>query len=210
MPTQVTQSMVSETSIANQALSWLGQDPITSLDDRSTTAEWMNNNYPFLRDAVLEERMWTFATVRAMSTAADLDPFGAQYSHVMPLGWLSIFRVYRNTSGSDPSRWNKSEGWRREGANILTREETVALWGVQRVTDTGQFSMLFVQALAARLAADACIPLTENRQLQADMFALYAAKLADATVRDGQQGSNELIQSDSLINARWSSGGGLR
>jgi hypothetical protein len=210
MPTQVTQSMVSETSIANQALSWLGQDPITSLDDRSTTAEWMKNNYPFLRDAVLEERMWTFATVRAMSTAADLDPFGAQYSHVMPLGWLSIFRVYRNTTGADPSRWNKSEGWRREGANILTREETVALWGVERVTDTGQYSTLFVQALAARIAADACIPFTQNRPLQADMFALYAAKLADATVRDGQQGSNELIQSDNLINARWSSGGGLR
>jgi hypothetical protein len=210
MPTQVTQSMVSETSIANQALSWLGQDPITSLDDRSTTAEWMKNNYPFLRDAVLEERMWTFATVRAMSTAADLDPFGAQYSHVMPLGWSSIFRVYRNTSGADPSRWNKSEGWRREGANILTREETVALWGINRVTDTGPFSLLFVQALAARLAADACIPLTENRQLQSDMFNLYSVKLAEAAVRDGQQGSNELIQSDSLINARWSSGGGLR
>ena len=60
---------ISEVSICNQALSWLGQETITSLDDQATTAVWMNANYDLLRDSVMEARMWTFATVRAVSTS---------------------------------------------------------------------------------------------------------------------------------------------
>ena len=207
MATQQTKSLVSEVSICNQALLWLGQNTITSLDESSTAAEWMTNNYPFLRDAVLEERMWTFATARAVSTTADLDPFGVQYLHAIPLGWLSVYRVYCNVTSSDPSNWQKSEGWRREGSNILTNEPTVYLWGMDRTVDTGKFTQLFAQALAARIAADAAIPFTENRGLQSDMWNLYSVKLADAATRDGQQGSNERIQSNSLIDARYSGGG---
>ena len=206
MATQQTKSLVSEVSICNQALLWLGQNTITSLDESSTAAEWMTNNYPFLRDAVLEERMWTFATARAVSTTADLDPFGVQYLHAIPLGWLSVYRVYCNVTSSDPSNWQKSEGWRREGSNILTNEATVYLWGMDRTVDTGKFTQLFAQALAARIAADAAIPFTENRGLQSDMWNLYSAKLAEAATRDGQQGSNEKIQSNSLINARYGGG----
>jgi hypothetical protein len=202
--------MVSETSICNQALGWIGQDPINSLADNTDVGQWMRNNYPFLRDAVLEERMWTFATARATSTTADLDPFGAQFMHPKPLDWISVFRVYRTINSGHPESWIKSDGWRMEDGNVLANEGTVFLWGIRRVTDTGAFSPLFTQALAARIAFDAAIPFTENRQLQADMGSLYAAKLADATVRDGQQGSNETIQSNTLINARYAGGGGLR
>ena len=57
MATQTTKSMVSEVSICNQALRWLGQNKIQSLDEKTASAEWMADNYPFIRDAVLEERM---------------------------------------------------------------------------------------------------------------------------------------------------------
>ena len=33
---------ISEVSICNQALTWIGQETITSLDDQATTAVWMN------------------------------------------------------------------------------------------------------------------------------------------------------------------------
>lgn len=192
-------SMVSEVSICNQALLWLGQDIITSFADQNTTAQWMRNNYPFLRDAVLEERMWTFATVRGTSTTEDKDAWGVQYSHPKP-DWISVFRCYKSTQCViDPT-------WRMESGNILSDYQTVYLWGIKQVTDTSEFSPLFIQALAARIAADACIPMTENRQLQADMWNLYSTKLAEAAVRDGQQGSNETVISNSLINAR--AGGG--
>jgi hypothetical protein len=193
-----TPSTVSEVSICNQALTWLGQKAITSLTDSNTTAEWMRNNYPFLRDAVLEERMWTFATVRATSTTQDLDEWGVQYAHPLPLGWISVFRCYQNTGMGQASPIE----WRLESGNILCDWSDIRLWGLARIEDTGKYTPLFAQALAARIAADACIPLTENRQLQVDMWNLYKTKLAEAAAKDGMQGSIERVVSNTLVNAR--------
>lgn len=196
---------VSEVSICNQALTWLGQKPVTSLSDDSTTAEWMRTNYESIRNAVLEERMWTFATERAISTTSDKDPWGTYWSHSAPVNWISVFRCYQNVSQSCNTI---DKTWRLEGGNILSAYSTVYLWGIKLVTDTGKFTPLFVQALAARIAADAAIPLTENRELQSDMWNLFEVKLAEAAARDGQQGSNEQIISNTLIDARLGGGYG--
>jgi hypothetical protein len=192
--------MVSEVSICNQAMSWLGQPEMTTLDDKTTHAQWCRNNYPFLRDAVLEERMWTFATVRATSTVADRDEWDTMFKHPIPVGWISVFKVYRDVSQAGEPIPDRE--WRMEEGNVLSRCPTVYLWGIERVTDTGKFSPLFVQALAARLAADAAIPVTNNREMQSDMWSLYVSKLAEAAARDGQQGSIEKTRSDTLIRAR--------
>jgi hypothetical protein len=194
--------MINEVSISNQALTWLGQQRINSLDDDLDTARWMDVNFEPLRDAVLEEGMWTFATVRATSTTADLDPWGVQYAHSIPTGWMAVFRVYNDVSATLQSDYIVSPGWTREGDRILSVDETVYMYGVEQVKDTGKFSNLFAQALAARLAADGAIPFTKSRQLQIDMWELYNAKLARAFVRDGQQGTNETIRRGPLTRVR--------
>jgi hypothetical protein len=201
MPDPVNGPTVSEVSIANQALTWLGQKPITSFNDRSTTAEWMRNNYPFVRNAVVESRMWTFATVKIISITADLDAWGLDYVHPLPTGWMSVFKVYSSVN-SNGSRTIDTT-FRMEGGNVVSQCSTLYLWGIEYVTDTGKFTPSFAQALAARLAADACMPFTENASLQRDMWGLYNDKLAEAATRDGQQGANEVIQSNTLINARY-------
>ncbi len=202
MATQQTLSMVSEVSICNQALSWLGQDPITSLDDNSKAAEWMNNNYPFLRDAVISERMWSFALARETSETADESEWGNQYKHSVPVGWLAVFRCFSNVDSNRPDLWVTSDGWSKEGNYVLSYDSIVYLWGTQRIVDTGIFSELFVQALAARMAADAAIPLTRDRKLQADMWSLYAGKLATAGVMDSMQGSHQKIKPGRLVSRR--------
>jgi hypothetical protein len=191
-------AMVSEVSICNQALMWLGQDAITSLQDNAKTAEWMRNNYPFIRDAVLESRMWTFATARYVSTTADMTEWGDWYVHGIPPDWLSVFRCYRQGSIYDPIPIE----YRVEGGKVIVPYDTVWMWGVQGVTDTGKFTPLFVQALAARIAADAAAVFTENRQLASDMWTLSEVKLRDAAARDGQQGTSDRMRSATLVNAR--------
>ena len=206
MATQENRSMVSESSICNQALSWLAAVQVTSLDQDSREARWMKANYPFIRDAVLEERQWTFATARETSTVADMDAFGAMYVHPRPTTWISVKRVYRDVSAQTVDNYIKSEGWRMEGGSVLAVEPTVYMWGTDRITDTGAYSPLFVQALAARIAADAAMPLTENRMLQSDMWNLYGVKLREAAASDGLQGSSDKLKSNTLINARASGG----
>jgi hypothetical protein len=207
MATQDVRSMVSEVSIANQALSWLAVEPITSLDDNDRTSQWMRLNYPFLRDAVMEERNWTFATDRATSTVADQDAWGDMFVHPIPISWQSVYRVYRTINKGPQTGGNQiSEGWRMEGGNVLSYDETVYMWGMMRLTDTGAFSSLFVQALAARIAADACVPFTENRALQVDLWGLYQDKLREAAARDGQQGGNDVITQRRLTGIRYTGG----
>jgi hypothetical protein len=192
--------MISEVSICNQALSWVGADMLSSLDEPGATAQWCKNNYDFIRDAVLEERMWTFATARDSSTSGDKDEWGQKFKHRLPEEWLAVYRVFEDSEGKRPAKWV------REGQYVLSDCATVYLWGLQRIVDTNKFTNLFVQAVAARMAAEMAIPFTENRQLQADLWGLYQQKLADAAARDGQQGRNEFITQTKLTGARLNDG----
>ncbi len=192
--------MVSEVTICNQALGWIGANSITSLDDDSTEGRWCKENYAFLRDAVLEARVWSFASARVTMETADMDPWGQMYSHVIPTTWVGVGRVYREVN--NPEYPIKSAGWRRVGDNLLTNEAAVYVVGKLRISDTGKFTPMFVQALAARIAADAAIPMTENRELQRDMWQLYEAKLLEAAAVDGTQMAHEKIQSHSMVEAR--------
>ena len=202
MATQLTPAMVSEVSICNMALSWLSANRISSLDDPSNEAALCKDNYSFARNAVLEERMWSFAQAREVSTTEDMDPWGTQYQHDKPLNWLQVFRVYCDVSSQNPDYWRTSDGWKMEDGFILSNDATVYMWGVKEITDTGKFSFQVAQTIAARLAALLAMPLSASKQQQAQMWALYQALLADAAARDGQQGSNEKIRSSSLVDAR--------
>ncbi len=197
-------TFVSEVSICNLALSWLGQPAITSLDDQSTNAELCKLNYPHLRDVLLSERQWVFAVLRHTSETADKPEFGEGFKHSIPPEYLRVSRVYRNVEAFDPNKWRTALGWRREGEFIIAVEEIIYMWGTQQLTDTGLFSPMFTQALAARIAADLCMPITENSTLQSKMYQLYLAKLSDAAASDAVQGANEVIQANRLLDARTS------
>ena len=205
MATQLNKSMVSEVAIANIALGWLGANSIRSLDDPSTTAELMRENYPFIRDAVMTEAAWMFATARQTSTVADKSEWGNKFKHPVPVDWLQVLRVFRDVS---TDRELPSKSWVREGNFILTREGTVYLRGIKRITDTALFHPAFVQCLAARLAADLCMTITQNQKQQGLMLQLYGVKLDEAKNGDGIQGDNEVIQSENLIDARAGAGVG--
>lgn len=185
MATQTAQSMISKVSICNQALSWVGANFIVSLEEPSAEGEWCRNNYSFIRDAVIEARMWTFAKTRGSSTVADKDQWDQYYLHRMPEEWLQVFRVFKDTSCT-PCEWE------REGEYIRAEEDTIYMVGVQRIVDTNKFTQQFVQTLAARLASDMAVPLTEDRKLAQDMFNMYLEKLHHAGVNDGKQGRSEL------------------
>lgn len=196
MATQTSRPMVSETSICNQALSFIGGDLIESIEEPNQVAEWCRVNYPFLRDAVLEEKLWSFAAARAVSNTAETPEWGSDYfKHSIPVDWISVFRVY----------CDDREGvveWSLEDRFVLAKSETVYMRGNKRVTDTGKFSNLFVQCLAARLAADMAIPLAQDRGLFQDMWDLYDTKLKVAANRDGMQGRNEKIRPGNLTSGR--------
>jgi len=86
----------SPVEICNLALSWLGGDLIISLTDDSTEAKLCNAVYAPLRDAVLEEREWTFATRRIQPPALVAGPlYGYDKAFQIPIEVIRVLQVSR-------------------------------------------------------------------------------------------------------------------
>lgn len=183
--------------LANLALGWLGEPRIVSFEDPSKNAGILKAAFPAIRDAVLEARDWTFATERFdLAPDAALPAFGYAARFALPGSVLRVVSC-EVLEGSDLE-------WVREGAFILTRDAAPRLFvkGIVRVEDSSLWSPGFAQALAARLAADLCVPLTENRAVGADLWALYERKLKDAAANDGRQGRSQQLTRASSITRR--------
>ncbi len=187
---------MSEVSICNQALSLLGAALITSLDDDVQEAKLCKLHYGPARDAVLMERAWTFATTWRTLPKAD-NPPESMFANAYPIpsDVLLVWFV-----GID---WNHPETWRVENGYITTDGNSCKAQVILRVEDTSLFSSLFVQALAARLAMELVVPITNSRELLADMSALYRAKLQIAGAKDGQQGTSRRLRSQWLNAVRF-------
>lgn len=183
--------MASDVGICNQALAWLGGNLITSLTDATTEARLCNAIYEDVRDAVLQEHDWTFAIGRYDLAASATAPTNG-YAKAFPLP-ADVLRVTDVNSGED---------WRIEGDSIVTNEGAARIRAVVRITDPNKFSPLFTQALAARLAADLAISLTQSRELQQQYFSIYAQKLDSAVASDGMQGKSRQITSSWLRGSR--------
>jgi hypothetical protein len=166
------------------------------LDDDTTEAKLCKANYPNVRDALLELHNWTFATKWIeLNKLADppLSEFANAYS--LPSNVLRVIFVGQNYK-------EPVQHWQVEGNNIVTDENAAKCQVIFQQTDVTQYSPLFIQAFAQRLAGDMAIPLTNSRSLMETHMSLYGAKLRDAKTRDGLQGRSRRIRSRWLNNAR--------
>lgn len=188
---------VSEVSISNMALGWLGGGLIISLDDDSEEAALCKANYDICRDAVLEDRDWTFATARQVLSALTAAPaFGYAYQYRVPSDLIRILMV------SDEPLFVHDLDWERQGDVIVTDASIVYLKYIRRVEDPVKFTAGFVHALAVRLAMEIALPLTNSMDIQNQMVGLYGTKLERAGAMDGMQGKNQQLRTNRLIGVR--------
>lgn len=194
---------MSEVSICNQGLGWLGGNLISSLADGSNEAKLCNANYANVRDAVLEETEWSFAIKRARITKLVSSPeYGFSSEFQLPSDCIRVLNVQSGGNNTDPDL----PDWQRESNKIVVDADVIYIRYVARITDTSLFTPGFAQALAARLAADLAIPLTNSRQLQADMWKLYNSKLGQAITTDAMQGRSRRVRMRWIDRARMGSG----
>jgi hypothetical protein len=198
--------MANEVSICNQALSWLGANQITALNEPSAEAIICNANYEELRDAVLEEHRWTFANAtykfgKALIVPNDDDNWRYANTFNIPSSILHVMRVF-----SDPNSPYQTK-WERKGDKLFADDDVLYLDTTIRVVSPSAFSTLFRQALASRIARDICLGLTRNTTLHDAMSTKYENALIDAAASDGMQGINETIPPGTLVTSRNSVGG---
>lgn len=194
--------MPGETEICNMALAMVGAENITSLDDPVRQAALCKLFYPNVRDAMLEEYIWSFALDRLTLTAATVNSeWGPEYRYQIPTDVLVVHRVYSDVTSERELVQNRD--WKLEGSFIITTYTPIYAHVLKRVVSPSAYTNTFIQALTARLAAELCIPLTENATLQANLWSIYQTKLSDAVATDGRQGAREEYQTADLVKVRY-------
>jgi len=211
---------ISPVEICNLALGWLGGDLIISLDDPSVEAKLCKANYASLRDAVIEEREWTFAVKRLEPAAlSDAPLYGFDKAFQIPPEVIRVLQVSRagevdsgvlvegsflsaTRGGTGMGRETRIE-WLRECDQILANSsDRIFVRALIQIEDTTKFSPAFDQALAARMAMDLAIPITNSQSLQSDMAKMYGDKMALAAASDGMQGRSYNTRSDAFTVVR--------
>jgi hypothetical protein len=189
---------VSDVSIASSALRRLGDKPITSLSDDSDRAQLMNALYPTVRDAVLRAHRWNFAIARAALPALEAVPLW-EFKNAFTLPNDPYCLRVISTQSYDES----GTPFEIEGRTIITDAAApLNVKFIARIVDPTQYDPMFVEALIARLAAEAAYPITGSKPNAETQFQLYQLKVREAMTYDGLEGTPENLESNTLIDVR--------
>ena len=123
------------------------------------------------RAALLASHPWSFATTQAALPRLAQSP-SAEFRYAFQLPPDFLRAISAGTAG-------RATGllYRIQGSKLMTDVETVALTHIFR-PDESSFPPFFAAALLARLAAEFCLPLTENTS-RAELLARLGALDSD-------------------------------
>ena len=181
--------------LCNRALVKLGAAPIGGFDDGTAEAEAAGALYEATRDALLSAHPWSFATAQA-TLARLAAPPPADYSHAFALPADFLVALSAGSPGT-----GRGLVYRIAGQSLQAGSEAVVLTYLAR-PDESEFPPFFAAALAARLAAEFCLPLTESATRSTALYQLADQEFRRARLIDGQQDTRSGFETYSLIEAR--------
>lgn len=177
--------------ICNLALLKCGIPAITSFDDPNNNARMCRTFYPVLRDRVLRDHVWSFATTSYKLQQLDEESFDPVLPVVCGLPG-DVIRVIELV-GDRPYRM--AEG------KIFVRELPATVVYVRRVEDPGMFDDLFAEALQYLLASEIGLANTRDAQLVQFFRQEYERRLALA--RSIDSGENRYSMQNGPQRSSW-------
>lgn len=190
--------MTTSVDIANRALSMLGEKRITALTDDNKQGRAMNARYALLRDAELVAYPWRFAIKRVKLYSSGTAPeWGYSSLYALPNDCLRTIKVggdgvNAQTIGVMHEGSGYTSGQRAayeiiEGELHTNLSSPVDFEYIAQITDVTKFNTLFIEVLAARLAADAAEELTQSDGKKKYAIAIYDETLSTARRTDAMR-----------------------
>lgn len=192
---------VSKVAIANRALTKLGAARIIALDDDSQASNTMDSMFDIVRDAELRANLWHFAKARAVLPRLSERPaFAYDSQFQMPSDWLRLIEVDSRRCQWKPyvESWYSIEG----GRLLINHPGPLQIRYIKRIDDPTLFDALFVEALACRLAAEACETLTQSNTKKQAMWAEYEQALQAARRTNAIERPALAMSDDTWLEAR--------
>lgn len=186
---------LNDVGLCSRALIRLGAAPITSFADGTAESEIAGALFGPARDALLSSYPWTFASGQvALTPLVDAPIADYQNAYQLPNDYL------RTISAGTGGR-GRGLNFRIARGALHTNSEDVILSYIFRPEEE-EFPPYYDMALIARLAAEFCIPVTENTSRADALFRLADLEFARARQIDAQQDSPGKIENFSLIDVR--------
>jgi hypothetical protein len=197
--------MNTNTDLANRALAHIGEMRISDIEDaESKAARTCKGCLQAVIDEVLREHRWNCAIKRvSLSQLAGTPAHGFARAFQLPGDFLRLLEVNGEQFGESDEFFEIEDGSR-----LLTDADKAEIRYVRRI-GVAEFDPLLAKAVSAALAAEICIPLNLNLQMQAQLEGLKARAISRAQRVDAiEVGSREvrpierLLGNSLLIRAR--------
>jgi len=187
---------LSAIGLCSRALLKIGAAPVASFDDGTAEAQVAQALYATTRDALLSANAWSFATVQARLPRLAETPVADHTAvYQLPADFLRAL-------SAGPGR-GRGLSYRIAGRTLHASSDSVVLTYVGRPAEA-DFPPFFDQALVARLAAEFCLPLTENSSRAETLAKAAESEFRRARLIDAQQDTQPGFEDFTLIEARLS------
>lgn len=186
---------LSDIGLCARALVKIGASPITSFEEGTAQSEIAAALYEQMRDSLLSAYAWSFATGQIKLPCASQPPCADYaYAYELPADFL------RALSAGNAMR-ARGLNYRIMSAQLHTNASEVILTYIYR-PDEQSFPPYFDSVLIAHLAAEFCIPITENTSRWESLHKRAQDEFKRARQIDAQQDSPGRIEDFTLIDVR--------
>lgn len=182
---------VTDVSICNLALTHLGAEEISSLDESSREAVVCKTAYESTKLSVLRDHFWGFALSRAVLSPNGSTPsFGFRNTFNLP----STAELWRFVDDANVIK--------QEGRTLLSDATTIKLEYVKSDVLESQFDSKFVNAFSLKLAEIMCYRITQNVSLIGVLNARYADAIKDAKRANAISSTPDSLIIDTFTSVR--------
>ena len=182
-------------NICSAALIKLGARSISSFEEGTVEAEFSSKMYPMVRDALLSSYPWSFAVCQTKLNRLSLEPVADyKYSYALPNDFLRVISAGNGSKGAGIE-------YRIMERRIHTNSDGVILTYIFRPEEEN-FPPFFYEALVSRLAAELCLPLTENTSAAQELLRRAENVISSARLIDAQQATPRKVEDFTLLGAR--------
>lgn len=195
-------NILTDVDVSNQALSYLGEQTIASMDEDTNEARQVNLHFDQTLRELMEMHRWSFGRKRVRLTRNPHEPvFGWLYAHSIPSDCLRILDLFELGENDPTNVPVPVRAFEKEPGQILSNVQHLGLVYIKRV-DVTELSPLLIKALSIKLASKIAIPLGESRLAGELSFnadnAIKDAWLSD--VRQHRSGENSDFLQRSVEN----------
>lgn len=175
-------------TLCNRALDRVGSDHISSLTEDSEAARLVNQNWPDVRDTVLNEHEWAFATViQSLAVSSDTNDTPYTYRYQLPVDPHPLYYITLvDTNGYEEPDYE----YRIMGDALYTDLQYAQMKYVSRSTDPTNYPHLVKEAMIYLLASRIAWRLTQRPDLEQSLEQKYTGYLLEAIAKDAQSSRN--------------------